>query len=57
MSSASAAPSDDDTTIAQFTEGLRKRTAFYDELWRDRVVLYNEFLFWQLALEALKSHG
>jgi len=45
------------TTIAQFTEGLRKRSAFYDELWRDRVVLYNEFLFWQLALEALKGHG
>ena len=41
------------TTIAQFTDGLRKRTAFYDELWRDRVVLYNEFLFWRLALEAL----
>ncbi len=45
------------TTIAQFTDGLRKRTAFYDELWRDRVVLYNEFLFWRLALEALNSHG
>ena len=45
------------TTIAQFTEGLRKRTAFYDELWRDRVVLYNEFLFWQLTLEALNSHA
>ncbi|MDP3721981.1 MAG: nucleotidyltransferase domain-containing protein [Candidatus Omnitrophota bacterium] len=45
------------TTVQQFTEGLRKRTAFYDELWRDRIVLYNEFLFWQLTLEALKSHG
>jgi len=29
------------TTVHQFTEGLRKRTAFYDELWRDRIVLYN----------------
>ncbi|MBI1991883.1 MAG: nucleotidyltransferase domain-containing protein [Candidatus Omnitrophica bacterium] len=45
------------TTIAQFTDGLRKRTAFYDELWRDRIVLYNEFLFWQLTLEALRGHG
>jgi len=45
------------TTIAQFTDGLRKRAAFYDELWRDRIVLYNEFLFWQLALEALRGHG
>jgi predicted nucleotidyltransferase len=45
------------TTIPQLTEGLRKRTVFYDEFWRDRVVLYNEFLFWQLTLEALKGHG
>lgn len=45
------------TTFQQFSEGLRKRSAFYDEFWRDRVVLYNEFLFWQLALEALKGHG
>ena len=45
------------TTIAQFTEGLRKRTAFYEEFWRDRVVLYNEFLFWQLAVEAFQGHG
>jgi len=45
------------TTIPQLTEGLRKRTVFYDEFWRDRIVLYNEFLFWQLTLEALKGHG
>lgn len=45
------------TTIPKFTEGLRQRSAFYDELWRDRIVLYNEFLFWHLTLEALRGHG
>lgn len=39
------------TTTGKFVEGLRKRTEFYGELWKDRVVLYNEFLFWQLIKE------
>lgn len=37
------------TTIEKIVEGFRKRTEFYDDLWKDRVVLYNEFLFWQLV--------
>jgi predicted nucleotidyltransferase len=37
------------TTIEKFTEGLRKKTEFYHELWNDRIVLYNESLFWQLV--------
>jgi predicted nucleotidyltransferase len=37
------------TTAEKFVEGFRERTEFYDELWNDRVVLYNEFLFWQLV--------
>lgn len=39
------------TTIKKFIEGFRKKTEFYDELWKDRVVLYNEFLFWQMIKE------
>ena len=39
-------------TIAKFIEGLRNKLEFFEELWRDRIVLYNEFLFWQLIREA-----
>jgi hypothetical protein len=39
-------------TIEKFTEGVRKKLEFYQELWRDRIVLYNEFLFWQLIRES-----
>ncbi|MDP3791396.1 MAG: nucleotidyltransferase domain-containing protein [Candidatus Omnitrophota bacterium] len=39
------------TTIEKFTEGLKKKTEFYHELWSDRIVLYNESLFWQLVRE------
>ena len=39
------------TTADKFVEGFSKRTEFYDELWKDRIVLYNEFLFWQLIKE------
>ncbi|MDP8216137.1 MAG: nucleotidyltransferase domain-containing protein [Candidatus Kaelpia imicola] len=39
------------TTIEKFTEGLRKKTEFYHELWNDRIILYNESLFWQLIRE------
>ena len=39
------------TTTEKFVDGFRKKTEFYDELWNDRVVLYNEFLFWQLIRE------
>ena len=39
------------TTTNKFIEGFRRKTEFYNELWKDRVVLYNEFLFWQLIKE------
>ena len=42
------------TTIEKFMEGLKKKTEFYHELWNDRVVLYNESLFWQLVREGNK---
>lgn len=42
------------TTTGKFIEGFRKRIEFYDELWKDRVVLYNEFLFWRLIKEGRK---
>jgi predicted nucleotidyltransferase len=45
------------TTTEKFVDGFRKRTEFYDELWKDRVVLYNEFLFWQLIREGGKSNA
>ena len=39
------------TTTKKFIEGFKKKTEFYDNLWKDRIVLYNEFLFWQLIKE------
>ncbi len=42
------------TTIEKFTEGLKKKTEFYHELWSDRIVLYNESLFWKLIKEGNK---
>jgi len=38
--------------IDKFTEGIRNKLDFFEELWRDRIVLYNEFLFWQLIRES-----
>ena len=45
------------TTTEKFVDGFRKKTEFYDELWNDRVVLYNEFLFWQLIREGGKFNA
>lgn len=45
------------TTVDKFTEGFSKKIEFYDELWKDRVVLYNEFLFWQLIKEGEKPYA
>jgi predicted nucleotidyltransferase len=39
-------------TIDKFIEGMRNKLAFFEELWRDRIVLYNEFFFWQLIRES-----
>lgn len=39
------------TTSNKFIEGIKEKTEFYEELWQDRIVLYNEFLFWQLVKE------
>jgi len=44
------------TTVDKFVEGFNKKTEFYNELWKDRVVLYNEFLFWQLIKEGGGSY-
>jgi len=43
------------TTIEKFTEGIRKKSEFYHELWNDRIVLYNESLFWQLVREGMNK--
>lgn len=45
------------TTTEKFREGFKNRTEFYDELWKDRVVLYNEFLFWQLVKEGGRPYA
>lgn len=45
------------TTTGKFIEGFRKKTEFYGELWKDRIILYNEFLFWQLVKEGSKYYG
>jgi predicted nucleotidyltransferase len=39
-------------SMDEFREGMRLKQEFYKELWIDRIVLYNEFLFWQLTREA-----
>ena len=39
-------------TIEKFIKGIRDKLEFFEELWRDRIVLYNEFLFWQLIKES-----
>ena len=41
--------------LQKFVDGFKRKTEFYDELWKDRVVLYNEFLFWQLIREGGRS--
>lgn len=38
-------------TINKFKEGLKNKNEFYEKLWKDRIILYNEFLFWQLLSE------
>ncbi len=45
------------TTTKKFVDGFKKKNEFHDELWKDRVVLYNEFLFWQLIKEGGKSNA
>ncbi|MDI6809066.1 MAG: nucleotidyltransferase domain-containing protein [Candidatus Eisenbacteria bacterium] len=45
------------TSTEKFAEGIKKKTEFYDDLWRDRIVLYNEFLFWQMIKEAGRSYA
>lgn len=45
------------TTTEKFVEGFRNKAEFYNELWKDRVVLYNEFLFWQLIKEGGRSYA
>jgi predicted nucleotidyltransferase len=39
------------TTVNKFAVNFKEKTEFYGELWKDRIVLYNEFLFWQLIKE------
>lgn len=45
------------TTVDKFVEGFSKKTEFYDELWKDGIVLYNEFLFWRLIKEGGKLYA
>lgn len=42
------------TTTKKFIDGYKAKTEFYDNLWNDRIVFYNEFLFWQLIKEGGK---
>ena len=42
------------TTIDKFKEGFKAKSEFHENLWKDRIVLYNEFLFWQLIKEGGK---
>jgi len=42
------------TTTKKFIDGFKAKTEFYENLWKDRIVLYSEFLFWQLIREGGK---
>ena len=37
--------------------GFRERRAFHEEIWGDRVVLYNEFLFWRIVRRGFMPQG
>jgi predicted nucleotidyltransferase len=45
------------TTVEKFREGFKGGKEFYENLWKDRIVLYNEFLFWQLIKEGDKQNA
>lgn len=45
------------TTRDKFIEGFRKKLDFYGNLWQDRIILYNEFMFWQLVKEGARLSG
>jgi predicted nucleotidyltransferase len=45
------------TAVSKFEEGVRKKTEFYEQLWKDRIVLYNEFMFWRMVREGGGTHG
>jgi len=45
------------STVKKFTEGLSAKGEFYENLWKDRIILYNEFLFWQLIKEGGKQNA
>jgi predicted nucleotidyltransferase/predicted transcriptional regulator len=38
--------------IDKIVDGFRDKLEFYDELWRDRIILYNEYLFWEVLKAA-----
>ncbi|OGF46100.1 MAG: hypothetical protein A2231_05370 [Candidatus Firestonebacteria bacterium RIFOXYA2_FULL_40_8] len=37
------------TTMDKFAEGFKEQTEFYRNIWKDRIVLYNDFIFWQMV--------
>jgi hypothetical protein len=39
-------------TLDKFIDAIQKKLELYEKLWKDRIVLYNEFLFWQSIREA-----
>ena len=45
------------TDIESAIAGFRERRTFHQEVWGDRVVLYNEGLFWRIVREGLRSAG
>jgi len=45
------------TTVAKFVAGMRAKTEFYEQLWKDRIVLFNEFLFWRMVKEGGGANG
>nr|MDA3793279.1 nucleotidyltransferase domain-containing protein [Elusimicrobiota bacterium] len=39
------------TDITKFSDGMKKQTEFYKSIIKDRIILYNEYLFWRIIAE------
>ncbi len=46
-----------DMAVDNMKQGFRKKSDFFSALWRDRIVLYNEFLFWEMIRESQTSRS
>jgi hypothetical protein len=41
-----------DIAMDDVIQGFREKKTFFTDLWNERIILYNEFLFWQMIRES-----